>query len=199
MILRFFVTVFCVSVATSCASADDPKETKQIFDQGVAAYDAKNYAEAFRLFSSIDDHDLAAMRNEALMLRKGFGVAKDPEKAEEMYARAAHGGLATAAADLGEMLLQGEAGPPDVKAAFPWLAAAAEAGHPIASYELAQLYETGVKDGSEEIVPKNPAVAQKLYQRAADGGLDEAKKHLLVPPQDQTVKLRPYIEETKKP
>lgn len=193
------MTVFCVSVATSCASADDPKETKQIFDQGVVAYDAKNYAEAFRLFSSIDDHDLAAMRNEALMLRKGFGVAKDPEKAEEMYARAAHGGLATAAADLGEMLLQGEAGPPDVKAAFPWLAAAAEAGHPIAEYELAQLYETGVKNGSDEIVPKNLAVAQKLYQRAADGGMEEAKKHLLAPPQDQTVKFRPYTEETKKP
>ena len=199
MILRFFVTVFCVSVATSCASADDPKETKQIFDQGVAAYDAKNYAEAFRLFSSIDDHDLAAMRNEALMLRKGLGVAKDPEKAEEMYARAAQGGLATAAADLGEMLLQGEAGPPDVKAAFPWLAVAAEAGHPIASFELAQLYETGIKDGAKEIVPKDLAVARKLYQRASDGGMDEAKKHLKALPQEEPVKLRPYIEETNKP
>lgn len=199
MILRLFVTVFCVSLATSCASADDPKETKQIFDQGVAAYDAKNYADAFRLFSSIDDHDLAAMRNEALMLRKGYGVAKDPQKAEEMYARAAQGGLATAAADLGEMLLQGEAGPPDVKAAFPWLAAAAEAGHPVAAFELAQLYETGVKDGSKEIVPKNLAAARKLYERAADGGMDEAKKHLQALPPDEPVKLHPYSEETHKP
>jgi uncharacterized protein len=193
MILRVFVTVFCVSFAASCAA--DPKETKQIFDQGVAAYDAKNYAEAFKIFSSIDDRDLAAMRNEALMLRKGMGVEKDPKKAEEMYTRAAQGGLATAAADLGEMLLKGEAGPPDVKAAFPWLVSAADAGHPIAAFELAELYESGVKD----IVPRNTEVARKLYERAAAGGMEEAKQRLKSLPQEEPVKLRPYIDESKQP
>jgi len=70
-----FVPVLCVCVcaafATACASspAEDPRAAKKIFDAGVAAYDAKNYPEAFRLFSSIDETDLAAMRNVALMLR----------------------------------------------------------------------------------------------------------------------------------
>jgi TPR repeat protein len=193
--VRILAALFCVAFAAGCASARDPAETKKIFDAGVAAYDAKNYADAFRLFQSIDDTDLAAMRNEAIMLRNGQGVEKDPLRAEDVYKRAAQGGLATAAADLGEMLLVGEAGPPDVKAAFPWLASAADAGHPIAAYELAQLYETGVKD----TVPKNIDMARKLYERAAAGGMEEAKKHLQALPPDTPVKLRPYVDETKDP
>jgi len=162
------------ALAGGCASspADDPKETQAAFDRGVAAYDAKNYDEAFKIFSTIDDRDLAAMRNVALMLRKGQGTAKDPKAAEDMYARAAQGGLATAAADLGEMLLNGEAGPPDAKAAAPWLAGAAGAGHPVAQFELGQMFETG--NG----VPKDPAQARKLYQAAADAGMDEARQRL---------------------
>jgi TPR repeat protein len=195
LMVRVLAALFCVAFAAGCASARDPAETKKIFDAGVAAYDARNYAEAFRLFASIDDTDLAAMRNEAIMLRNGQGVQKDPKRAEEIYARAARGGLATAAADLGEMLLNGEAGSPDVKAAFPWLAAAADAGHPIAAYELAQLYETGVGD----YVPKNLAMARKLYERAAAGGMEEAKKHLEALPPGEPAKLRSSLDESKSP
>jgi uncharacterized protein len=162
-------------VVAGCAS-DDTGETKKTFDQGVAAYDAKDYSGAFRIFSSIDDHDLAAMRNVALMLRKGQGTAKDPKAAEEMYARAARGGLATAAADLGEMLLEGEAGPPDAKAALPWLLGAAEAGHPIAAFEAGQILEAGTA------VPKDLATARKLYERAAAAGMKEATDRLAALP-----------------
>jgi TPR repeat protein len=175
---RVFALCICVSFASGCASsaADDPKLTKQIFDSGVAAYDVKNYPEAFKIFSSIDDRDLAAMRNVALMLRKGEGTEKDPKAAEEMYARAAEGGLATAAADLGEMLLNGEAGPADPKAALPWLMSAAEAGHPVAAFEAAQILEGG--NG----VPRDFTTARKLYEQAAAMGMDEAKKRLATLP-----------------
>ncbi len=179
---RTIVTCFCVSFASGCASspADDPKLTKQIFDSGVAAYDAKNYADAFRIFSSIDDRDVAAMRNVALMLRKGEGTAKDPKAAEEMYARAAEGGLATAAADLGDMLLKGEAGPPDPKAALPWLMGAAGAGHPVAALEAGQILEEGTAG------QKDLAAARKLYQIAADAGMDEARQRLAALPPEPT-------------
>lgn len=179
-----FVPVLCVCVcaafATACASspADDPKAAKKIFDAGVAAYDAKDYAEAFRLFSSIDETDLAAMRNVALMLRKGLGVAKDPKAAEDMYKRAAEGGLATAAADLGEMLLNGEAGPAHPKAALPWLLGAASAGHPIAALEAGEILEEGTA------VPRDIPAARKLYGQAAAAGLDEAVRRLAALPAD---------------
>ncbi len=166
----------CLALAACASSAEDVAATKTTFDAGVAAYDAKDYAAAYRLFASIDDRDLAAMRNVALMLRKGEGVAKDPKAAEAMYARAATGGLATAAADLGEMLLKGEAGPPDPKAALPWLAGAADAGHPVAAFELGEMYEQG--NG----VDKDPVKARKLYQAAADAGYDAAKQRLATLP-----------------
>ncbi|MBV9991905.1 MAG: sel1 repeat family protein [Alphaproteobacteria bacterium] len=170
LLAAFFALAACAS------SAQDVAATKATFDAGVAAYDAKDYAKAYDLFASIDDRDLAAMRNVALMLRKGEGVAKDPKAAEEMYARAASGGLATAAADLGEMLLKGEAGPPDPKAALPWLAGAADAGHPVAAFELAQMYEQG--NG----VAKDLGLARKLYQASADAGYDAAKQRLATLP-----------------
>lgn len=175
---RILIVCSCVSFASGCASSpsDDPKLTKQIFDSGVAAYDVKNYDDAFKIFSSIDDRDLAAMRNVALMLRKGEGTAKDPKAAELMYARAAQGGLATAAADLGEMLLKGEADPPDPKAALPWLMGAAEAGHPIAAFQAGQILEEGSAG------PKDIAGARKLYQQAADAGMEEAKARLAALP-----------------
>jgi TPR repeat protein len=176
--IRVLCACVCAAFATACASspADDPKVTKQIFDKGVIAYDAKNYEEAYRLFTSIDDRDLAAMRNVALMLRKGLGVAKDPKAAEEMYERAAQGGLATAAADLGEMLLKGEAGPPHPKAALPWLLGAASAGHPVAALEAGEILEAGIG------VPKDIPAARKLYTQAAAAGLDEAAQRLAALP-----------------
>ena len=181
MLKRYFRPIcicFCATFATACASsaADDPAVTKQIFDSGVVAYDAKNYEEAFKIFSSIDDRDVAAMRNVALMLRKGEGTGKDPKAAEEMYARAAQGGLATAAADLGEMLLNGEAGSPDAKAALPWLLGAAAADHPIAALEAGKILE----DGTD--VPKDIATARKLYRIAAKAGLKEGVKRLAALP-----------------
>ena len=188
MYFRIVSLCTCVALASGCAlsPADDPKVTKETFDRGIAAYDAKNYEEAFKIFSSIDDRDAAAMRNVALMLRKGQGTAKDPKAAEDMYARAATGGLATAAADLGEMLLKGEAGPPDPKAALPWLMGAAEAGHPIAALEAGEIVEAGMAG------PKDPATARKLYQIAADAGLEDAKKHLAaLPPKASAAPSKP--------
>ena len=182
MLLRFIVPGLCVFLASGCAASpvDEAAATRATFDRGVAAYDAKNYPEAFRIFASIDDRDLAAMRNEALMLRRGEGVAKDPAAAEALYERAARGGLATAAADLGEMLLKGEAGPADPKAALPWLAAAAAAHHPIAAFELAQMYEAG--NGIDKSLP----AARDLYRQAASEGLEEAAKRLAAMPATPT-------------
>lgn len=179
-LFRLLLVCVCVAFSSGCTSspADDPNVTKRIFDTGVAAYDAKHYEEAFRIFSSIDDRDLAAMRNVALMLRRGQGVAKDPKAAEEMYARAAQGGLPTAAADLGEMLLNGEGGPPDPKAALPWLLGAASAGHPIAALQAAEILDEGTA------LPRDIPMARKLYTIAAKAGMAEAQTRLEALPPD---------------
>jgi len=89
-----------------------------------------------------------------------------------MYLRAAEAGLPTAQADLADMLIRGEAGPPDPGRALPLLEAAAAANHPMAQYELAQFYETG------QLVPRNLTVARNLYAAAASHGMKEAQARL---------------------
>ena len=133
------------------------------FSKGVEAYDAGRYEEAFEVFSDLaDKDDLAAMRNVALMLRRGQGVEKDPDKAIDWYERAAEAGLVTAQADLGVMLLDGEAGKPDPKAAMPWLMMAAQAGHPTAQFRLGEMYEKGTPFMAPDV-----EAAKSLYGAAA--------------------------------
>jgi TPR repeat protein len=163
----------CAFLLGGCATPSGP-QLASTFDSGVKAYDAGDYPAAYKIWSGIDDEDLAAMRNVAMMLRTGQGVAKDPKKAEDMYEIAAEAGLPTAQADLADMLLKGEAGPPDPKRALPLLEAASAANHPLAQYELAQMYETG-QDG---LVPKDMTVARRLYAAAATHGMKEAQARL---------------------
>lgn len=144
------------------------------FNKGVEAYDAGRYEEAYKIFYDLaEDDDLAAMRNVALMLRRGKGVEKDPDEAQDWYERAAEAGLVTAQADLGVMLLDGETGKPDPKAAMPWLTRAAEAGHPMAQFRLGELYEKGTPFMSPDVEG-----AKKLYGAAAARGQKEAAARL---------------------
>ena len=171
---RLSAMLVCATALAGCAAPESGDALKSVFDSGVAAYDAGDYAKAYQIWSGIDDIDLAAMRNVAMMLRQGQGVAKNPKKAEELYETAAAAGLPTAQADLADMLLKGEAGPPNPKAALPLLAAAAAANHPMAQFELAEFYETG-QDG---LVPKDIAMAAQLYAAAAAHGMEEAQTRL---------------------
>ena len=169
--------LFCLVLAIAGpASARDGAEIAKIFDSGVAAYDAGNYEQAFKIWWDLRYEDLAAMRNLAMMLRKGQGVAKDPKKAQELYQRAAEAGLPTAQADLADMFLKGEAGPPDLASALPLLEAAAAANHPLAQFQLGELYETG----APPLVPQNLEVARQLYAAAAGHGMREAADRLRV-------------------
>lgn len=152
------------------------------FDRGLKAYDAKQYPAAFQIWWQIKDEDLAAMRNVALMLRKGLGVPKDPRKAEAILRTAAATGMSNAQVDLAEMYLNGETGPPRPKRALPLLKRAADAGHPLGQYLLGQMYEDG--NG----VPKDINRAAELYISSARGGLAEAKERLASLDQGRTGK-----------
>lgn len=151
-------------------------EIAAAFDSGVTAYDAGDYRKAFEIWWELRYEDVAAMRNLGMMLRKGQGVEKNPKQAEELFLRAAQAGLPTAQADLADMLLKGEAGPPDLGAALPLLQAAAAAHHPMAQFQLGELYETG----APPLVPQNLEVARQLYAAAADRGMREAADRLRV-------------------
>ncbi|HEY2070615.1 MAG TPA: tetratricopeptide repeat protein [Rhizomicrobium sp.] len=171
--VRVFLTCLCVAFA---AQADGlVPGNQQRFDKAAAAFDAGDYATAYKIFSKLADHgDLAAMRNVALMQRKGLGTDKDPEAARKLYLYVADAGLPTAQYDLAEMLLHGEADDPDPKAAARWFAAAASAHHPLAEYELGRMFEEGI------VVKKDIARAEELYEEASARGVWDATVRLAV-------------------
>jgi len=172
MRLRVLITLLACLLVTPVFAAADPAR----FAQGLAAFDAGRYEEAYKIFVSIAHEDIAATRNVGVMLRKGLGVEKDPHGAQLWLARAAKGGLFSAAADLGEMLLDGEADKPNPKAAFGWLAMAAQEGYPTAAYRLAGLYEAGL--GTE----KDIEAARRLYAFAKRANIPGAKEKLAALP-----------------
>lgn len=175
-----FLPVLAASLVLALTSqawaARTGTEIAAAFDSGVAAYDAGNYEQAFKIWWDLQFEDIAAMRNVAMMLRKGQGVQRDPRQAEVIYERAARAGLPTAQFDLADMLLKGEAGDPDPKAALPLLQSAARANHPIAQFQLGQMYETGANG----LVPVDLEIARQLYAAAAARGMKEAADRLAV-------------------
>lgn len=172
----------CFSLVAAPLQARTGAEIAQVFDSGVAAYDAGRYDEAFKIWWGLQYEDVAAMRNIAMMLRRGQGTDRNPKRAMEIYERAAEAGLPTAQADLADMLLKGEGGKPDPKKALPLLRAAAAANHPIAQFQLGQMFETGAGG----LVPQNIEMARKLYAAAATRGMKEATQRLnALPPAPQ--------------
>jgi uncharacterized protein len=168
----------CGALLSACAGTPTAEQIKATFDAGIKDYDSGDYKAAYQKWKTIDDVDIAAMRNVALMLRKGEGVEKNPKAALRKMEQAANAGLATAQADLADMLINGEAGPPDVKAGVAWLALAAEAGHPIAAFKLGEFYEHGT------VVKQDIEAARKLYKAAAAAGMSEAAARLkALPPE----------------
>ena len=160
----------CACFASPAAEARGSAEIAAVFNAGVTAYDAGDYEKAFQLWWDLRFEDIAAMRNLGMMLRKGQGTARDPERAEEIYLRAAEAGLPTAQADLADMYLKGEVGPPDLARALPLLQAAAAANHPVAQFQLGQFYETG----APPLVPQDLEAARRLYAAAASHGMRDA-------------------------
>ncbi len=170
--LRFVISVAFALALNACAT-NVVAEKASRFDQAVAAYDAGDFAGAYRIWSSLAaEDDLAAMRNAAQLLRQGKGVEKDSKKAFKLYAEAAEKGLVTAMANVGDMYLTGEGVEKNPEAAAAWYARAASAGLSLAQVKLAEMYEQGLG------VERDPARARALFERAARNGYAPAQAKL---------------------
>lgn len=170
--LRFALPVALAFSLSACAT-NIVAEKASRFDQGVAAYDAGDFAGAYRIWSELaKEDDLAAMRNTAQLFRQGKGVEKDPKKAFDLYLEAAEKGLVTAMANVGDMYLAGEGVEKNPEAAAAWYARAASAGLSLAQVKLADMYENGTG------VPRDPARARALIERAARNGYGPAQTKL---------------------
>jgi hypothetical protein len=183
MMVTLRLVVALLALAVSACVTNIAAEKASRFDQAVAAYDAGDYATAYRMWSELAaEDDLAAMRNAAQLLRQGKGVEKNAKAAFELYMEAAEKGLVTAMANVGDMYLAGEGVERNPQAAAAWYARAATAGLSLAQVKLAEMYEQG--DGVE----RDPARARSLIERAARNGYAPAQAKLaaMAPPVEPT-------------
>lgn len=163
-----------LTAALLCASllASDPARAD--FTDGVRAYEAGNYAEAYAQWLPLaEKNDVAAQRNIGHLYRWGQGVEKNIETAMQWYRRAAELGFSRAQANLAAIYLQGEEGVAvNYDEAHKWFAAAAIQGHAVAQYNLGLMFELGLG------VEKNEGKALGWYNLAAKSGQPEALERL---------------------
>lgn len=138
-------------------------------DDGLNAYQAGNYRQAFELWKPLaETGDADAEYNIGLLYMNGLGVKKNSRYARQLFMAAAEQGQADAQYNLGLMYYQGNTVFRSNKDAFTWWSKAAAQNHAPAQYNLGILYAYGMWVGQD--LDK----ALELWRAAADQGNKDA-------------------------
>jgi hypothetical protein len=133
------------------------------FWDGLAAYDAGNYAEARAQWRSLaDSGDAEAQASLAGLYAQGLGVLWDFDHAAHWFRRAAAQGHAIAQLNLGDYYARGRGVPRDLERAWLWLGLAARQGNKWAearrdAVEL-QMTEPALRDAKRRLAEWRPAL-----------------------------------------
>jgi uncharacterized protein len=110
------------------------------FEQGVKAYEAKQYSEAYTLFTnSAAGDDMNAMVNLGVMAMQGKGCARDIEAAKTWFAGAAQKGSMHAMMSLAQIHEKGLDGQADEAKALTYYKEAADIGHIDAQFKAGMI------------------------------------------------------------
>jgi uncharacterized protein len=141
------------------------------FEDGVAAYQRRDFAAALGFFWPLADQgDADAWTNLGVMYEKGQGVARDYRKAVRLYRLAAQQGRPNAQFNLGVMYYEGHGVAQDYGGAVRWFWLAAEQGNAAAQSNLGFMYEKG--QGVAENLPR----AHMWYSLAASRLVGDDRK-----------------------
>ena len=148
-------------------------DAAKYYNDGVKAYNAKNYTEAARLYRIAAEQGHAdAQCYLGYCYGKGLGVEKDPKEAVKWYRKAAEQGQSDAQYNLGYCYEKGLGVEKDPKEAVKWYRKAAEQGYADAQNYLGYCYVKGLG------VAKDPTEAVKWYRKAAEQGYADAQCNL---------------------
>ena len=146
---------------------------EEIYDQGIEAYEAEDYAKAVELFrKSADMGNDNAQNDLGNCYLYGNGVPQDDKKAAEWYRKAADQGHKFAQNNLAMRYYGGEGVPEDKKKAAEWFLKSAEQGNVEAQNNLANCY------GNGEGVPQDWKKAAEWFHKAAEQGDANAQNQL---------------------
>lgn len=146
MRLRLLIFFMMTMVVTMTAGAQDVKE---LYKQGKAFYDAKNYTQAFPLLKKAAEkgHKKAQYRL-GRCYDKGNGVTENNETAFKWYSKSAAQGYADAQYQLGRCYLKGKGTAVDKKKAKSWLSKAVK--DPKEGDKILQKIQENAKEGDED-------------------------------------------------
>ena len=133
-----------VSLSLLLLAAALPAVAGQLED-GIAAYNAKNFDKAVELLQPLADKSNNPQAQEKIgrLYQRGKGLPKDAVKAAEWYRKAAEQGDAPAAARLGSMYWMGDGVPRDPEQAARWYALGASKGNPLAQVGIGYMSMQG--------------------------------------------------------
>ena len=149
-------------VACEGAIKAEPGEPHFQFALGKAYFYAKNYFEAARHLTIAADTLPEAQNALGVCFALGLGVAKNEQRAYELYSKAAAAGSAIGMESLGGAYVSGTYVKQDFGKALDWFEKAVEAGNADALQQIGNMYFNG------QGVQKDYAMAAQYFQQAAD-------------------------------
>jgi TPR repeat protein len=155
------------------------------FEDGLAAYNRKDYTTALKKFrSAAQQGNAAAQTNLGKIYEQGEGVAQDYKEAVRWYHFAARQGIAIAQYNLGLRYQEGEGVKQDYSEAARLFRLAAESGHEEAQLKIASLYLIGYG------VPKSYLLAYMWSYIALEGGNNKSKNLNKIAAERMTLKKK---------
>lgn len=151
--------------AQAVGKAPETAESQRMYENGIRAYEIKNYTEAAKWFRLAAEQGYAkAQSNIGVMYYTGQGVPKNYSEAVKWFRLAAGQGHDYAQLSLGLMYNNGQGVPKNITEAAKLYRVAAEHGNAPAQFALGWMYANG--NG----VPSDNAEAVKWFRLAADQG-----------------------------
>jgi TPR repeat protein len=167
--MKRFLSVLTVLLSLASVPAIAQSANKA-FNDGVAAFQSRDYATALKLWMPLAEKDDAeAQRNIGIMFQQGLGVPQSDAEAAKWYRRAAENGHARAQQNLGVMYEEGAGVLQDYVEAAKWYRKSAEAGNVVAKVNLGVMRENGFPG-----VPLNVVLAHMWFNLAAAQGSADA-------------------------
>ena len=148
-----------------CATMNQ-EQAQNLSEQGKAAYEQRDYAQALQLFSTAAEqgNSPSAQYYLGIMNDFGRGMPINHEKAVEWYIKAANQGHGYAMFNLAVSYEDGEGVAKDLERAFHWYSQGATAGNTDAMFNLAIMYDEG------SWVNEDPVKAFALFKTVAESG-----------------------------
>ncbi len=116
----------CALLLLGCAAAPS-SPGGSAYNQGVAAYQAQDYAQAYAHWSeAAKDGDLNGINNLAYLINYGLGTAAEPHKAVALWQIAAQQGHSESQWHLGNAYADGQGVERDLATAYAWYKCAVE-------------------------------------------------------------------------